>query len=451
MKWQPRNYQRRALEFMRDNARCAVWMSPGLGKTSTTGTFIEELLDRFEVSRVLWVATKRIAEDVVPVEFAKWDHLSYIPIRALDGTPKQRERMVHEHYYGVETITYELLAWLMRMYRERGRKLPWQMIVFDESSKLKAPGTQRFRALRRKQPDLPKYVIELTGSPAPQGLLNVWAPSFILDAGQRLGRTYPAFKERYFRPADFMGWRFEPRPGAVDAIHAQLKDITISMRAEDYLELPELVITDINTHLPHDVRALYQQLEQDMFLQLEHGAVEVANGGVLTGKCRQVANGALYLDGGNDRWQVLHDAKLDALDDIVEELEGNNLIVAYQFKSDLARLQDKYKHAVSIQEKDAVARWNAGEIQMLLLHPASAGHGLNLQHGGSHLALFGCPWSHDQYEQSIARIAGGLRRERTTFVYRILTNDTVDADVVRSLAEHRALQEVLKERMRKAA
>ena len=452
MKWVPKQYQIEAVEFILENPQCALWLEMGLGKTSATATAIAELMDRLEVFRVLVVAPLRVCKSVWPAEILKWDHLVDIEVREIEGSQKQRSKILDGDFVGIETINYEKLEWLFRdHFKKPTQPLPWDMIVFDESSKLKSAGTKRFRALRRWVDHMPR-VVHLTGSPAPAGLLNVWAPTFVLDKGERLGTTFTAFRERWFQ-TDHMGWKYEARPGTATMVRDKLSDITLSMRSKDYLDLPELIVSDIKVELPPSCRVQYRKLEDEMFLVLEHGTVEVANGGVLTNKCRQLANGALYLNGTTEIYAVSHSEKIAALDDIVEEREGRNLIVAYQFRSDLERLREHYPKAASVSDAEdpdkIIAEWNAGKHAMLLIHPASAGHGLNLQEGGNALAMFGVPWSLDLYEQTIARIAGGLRREVPTFVYRILCAGTVDEAVVASIENHTTIQETLKEQMKR--
>lgn len=450
MKWAPKSYQSEALDFVLAHERAALWLEMGLGKTSVAATAIAELMDRAEVSRVLVVAPKRVIKSVWPQELAKWDHLD-VPIREIEGSMRQRARLLDSPWCGVETINYEKLKWLFRDYL-KGRELPWDMVIFDESSKLKAVGTQRFRAIRRRVTDLnARRILQLTGSPAPSGLLNVWAPTFLLDGGERLGRTYTAFRDRWFT-TDFMGWAYLPRAGADEFIYNELADITLSMRSADHLDLPPLIVNDIWVDMPAGCQADYRELEDEMFLQLEHDTVEAANGGVLTNKCRQFANGALYVNGSTD-WRELHDAKFEALDDVIEENSGKPLLVAYQFKSDLARLRKRLPRATVYNEaKDPIeleSRWNRGEVPLMLIHPGSAGHGLNLQGGTDTLVLFGLGWSFDQYDQVIARIAGGLRRERPTFVHRLLTSGTVDRSVVEAIEGRRAVQDVLKDEVKR--
>jgi SNF2 family DNA or RNA helicase len=451
MKWIPKKYQEEALAFALEHEYAQLWLDKGLGKTSVALHAIADLMDRLEVSRVLVVSTRRITKNVWPSEVAKWDSLKHLPIRDIEGSPKRRSEMLDEPYYGIETITFEKLTWLFGAHLGRRGVLPWDMVIFDESSKLKQPGTRRFRSLRAWQDKLPR-TLNLTGSPAPSGLLNVWAPTFLLDAGERLGRTYTRYRDTWFA-TDFMGWKFEPVKGALEHIHKQLSDITLSMSAKDYLDLPPLVVNDIWLPFPDEAEQPYRQLEREMFLDLERGTVEVANGGVLTGKCRQIANGALYLNGESKEWQIIHDKKIEALDEILEEAMGRNIIVAYQFKSDLARLRAKYPTAAVLVGKDdhLIDEWNEGQHSMLILHPASAGHGLNLQDGGCDMVMFGMPWSFDQYDQCVDRIAGGLRRERPTFIHRILVECSVERAVVNSLNNNCTVQEALRQQMKLSA
>jgi SNF2 family DNA or RNA helicase len=458
MKWTPKNYQREALDAVLTQPRLQLWMDKGLGKTSVALTGIEQMMDEVRIVRTLVISTTRICTSVWPQEIAKWDHLNWIPIRHLAGSPTQRAAMLNTPWHGIETITFENMRWLFRDYLRAGVPMPWDLVVIDESSKMKAPGTRRFKALRRWQPALPR-VLELTGSPAPQGLLGVWGPAFFLDGGLSLApsptgpRTYANFKERWFSK-DYMGWKYTPRDGAEDMIKDKLGHLTLSLKASDYLDMPELQVRDLEVDLPPRCRAQYAELRARMYLALESGSVEAANGGVLTMKCRQMANGAMYTNVEGTAWEVMHDAKLDALDEIVEEAMGRPLIVAYQFKSDLARLRERHPHAAVLgltadKDRDTIDRWNNEEYAMLLMHPQSGGHGLNLQGGGCDMVFFGAPWSFDQYDQCMDRIAGGLRRTRPTFITRIATADTVDMDVLESLELNCTVQEVLKSRMRR--
>ena len=449
------------LDFAIDTPKAQLWAEMGLGKTVVAASAVADLMDQIKVSRVLIVAPLRVVETVWPNEFAKWSHLNHLPWRQIRGSAQRRAKMAEEPYYGIELINYENLKSLFLPYAARHKQdgaaqwshpFPWDMVIFDESSKLKDPGTQRFRTVRvvcRRM----ERVLHLTGSPAPNGLLNLWAPTFVLDQGERLGPTYTAYVDRWFKADDFRGWKLSPLPGAEDHVHEKLQDVTMSLRAQDYLDLPPVMTTDVKVDLPNRVRDTYREMEEEMFLQLASGTVEVANGGVLTQKCRQLAQGSLYVNQKNDNWEDLHDAKLKALDDIIEEAEGAPLLVAYAFKFDLHRLKKRYgQRAVSFtgssDTRGIINRFRAGEIPLLLIHPMSAGHGLDgLQDGTDSLVWYGMDWSPDRYEQTLARLAGGLRRKRPTFIYRIVANSTVDFDMINAVENGITIQDALKQRM----
>ena len=449
MKWESRPWQDHALDWLTLQDKSALWMQMGLGKTVVAASHILQRMDMGHVNRCLVVGPVRVIESVWPSELRKWDHLAGLPFRLVRGSMKHRAAMLAEPWHGIELLSYETLTWCIRDWG-RKRKLPWQMVVFDEVSKLKSPSTQRFRALRHRCQDF-HYVLELTGSPAPQGLENVWAPIYLMDQGQRLGRVYSynggGFMARWFRPSP-TGFGFEPTPSAHREIHEAVADITLAMRAEDYIDLPPLIVNDVWVDLPRDALALHAEMEKEMFVRLASGsAIEIANGGVLTGKCRQLANGAMYVE-RTTNWEAVHDAKLKALDEVDEEA-GGPLLVAYQFRSDLERLQKRYPWARTLERgrPETVEKWNAGKIPMLLIHPASAGHGLNLQHGGDTLVFMGCGYSYDQYEQTVARLAGGLRRERPVFVHRIVGRRTIDEAVLEALEGRCDVQTVLMKRL----
>ena len=450
MKWEPRPHQEQALPRIRKRldrfGAAHVWMDMGLGKTAVVATILAELLDDLRATRVLVVSTKRIIERVWPVELRKWDHLKHVPFRSCAGKrDTHRHAMFTEPYYGIELMTFGMLSHSMSMLKKK--RLPWDVIVYDESSKMKSPSTARFKAMRPRVTDI-EMTICMTGSPAPQGLLNVWAPMFLADKGERLGTTYTDYRNRFFYTHPGQPWKWVPQPWGVDEIHKRCDNIVVAMQAKDWLEMPPLTVNDVHVPWPSDrLQRTYRELEKDMFLQLEHGTVEAANGGVLTNKCRQFVNGALYLDGRHDRWQELHTAKLDALDDIVEELEGKPLIVAYQFQFDLAHLKKKYPKAVTLDDVTD-DDWNTGKYPMLLIHPASAAHGLNLQGGSDTLAFFGCGYSADLYEQTVARIAGGLRRGRHTMVHRIVMDESIDLDVLDCIEHNCSVQDSLMKRMK---
>lgn len=448
MKYTPHPYQKRATQAIIENERLALWMEMGLGKTVAAATAISELMDRCEVTRVLVVAPLRVCADVWPVEFQKWDHLNDIPVRLIRGSAKARERMLADDYVGVECINYELLKWMVEsLYDKRCRHMswPWDMVVLDESSKLKAVNTQRFRALRRRMPRTGRMV-QLTGSPAPQGLLDLWAPMFLLDSGERLETTFTMYREKFF-VNDATGWRWVPCAGANEAIHKRVADITISMRSRDYLDLPDRVENTIEVVLPPATRKQYETLENEMFLKLRTGDIEAMNAAVLVGKCAQFANGAMYTNDRGD-WEEVHKAKVDALRDVVEEAAGEPVLVAYSFKSDLARLRKAFPEGVEIRDHaNTIDDWNAGKIPVLFLHPASAGHGLNLQEGGHILVWFGIPWSYDLYSQTCARI-DRQGQTRPPFIHHIMCGSTIDESIMHALVGKRRVQDVLMDALR---
>ncbi len=448
MKYTPHPYQERATQAILDNDRIALWMEMGLGKTVATATAIAELMDRCELTRTLVVAPLRVCEHVWPNEFEKWNHLRRIPVRAIRGTAKERAKMLRDDFVGVECINYELLSWLIEeLYDRKERQMawPWEMVVLDESSKLKAVNTRRFRALRLRMPRNGRMV-QLTGSPAPQGLLDIWAPMFLLDSGARLETTFTRYRETYFRQ-DYTGWKWTPAVWAPEVIHKKVDDIAVSMRSRDYLDLPERVANVVSVDLPLHDRAKYRELEDEMFLKLRTGHVEAMNAAVLVGKTAQFANGAMYVN-GSDAWEEVHSCKVEALKDIVEEAAGESVMVAYTYKSDLARLRKAFPQGIELRdEKDVVERWNAGDVPLLFIHPASAGHGLNLQEGGRILVWFGIPWSYDLYSQTNARIdrQGQTRRP---FVHHIVTSNTIDERIMVALRDKRAVQDVLMEALK---
>lgn len=443
MHWTPRDYQQRIVDFITQRTAANVWAEMGLGKTSATLFALSHLFASGQINRVLIVAPRLVCTNVWPAEIAKWS--VPIPVRYIAGTVTKREQLITQPYAGIDLITYGNLRWLCKLWRPSWPSL-WDAVIYDEASNLKDPSTKRFQSLRARSGRFPRAVA-LTGSPAPESLLNVWGPVFCLDGGERLGRTFEAFKTRWFQRNPYT-YQTMPLPGAVEDISARIADITVSLRATDYLQLPPLHVTDIEIDLPRSCRAQYEDLRAEMYLKLRTGHVDATNAAVLSGKCRQAVQGAIYLsDDHSAAYEVTHDEKLEALDGIVREAR-DPLLIVYAFRHDRDRLLQRYPYAIDFTtEFDPVAlesRWNAGKVPMMLIHPRSAGHGLNLQGAGAAMVWFGLTPSWDQYDQCIARIAGGLRRERPTFVYRIRVRNTVEDDLIEALESKRALQEVLK-------
>lgn len=444
--YKPHDYQKKATQFILDHPRCALWLEMGLGKTVATATAVAELMDRGEVGRVLVVAPLRVTQHTWPKELRKWKHLSHIPFRSLRGSVRERTAKLDRPFGGIDLINYDLLAWLCESLA--GRPWPWQLTVFDESSKIKYPNTKRFRRLRNRRHHFDR-VVELTGSPAPNGLLDVWAPMHLLGCDE-LGGNFGAYRDRFFEPEDYMGWRYNIRPGAEDRIHAAVEPYVLAMKAEDYLEVPEVVSSFLEVELPEANRAQYAALEEEMYLRLEEEEVLASNVAALLQKCLQVSNGAVYTGVAGQPgkpWKELHEEKLKVLDDVIEEAEGQPVLVPYLFQHDAERILKRYAFAEHFKAANVIDRWNRGEIRLLTGHPASMGHGLNLQDGGHILAWFGLPWSLEQYEQTIARLHR-QGQERPVMVHHIITRGTVDYQVLTALLEKRTVQEVLKERLK---
>lgn len=424
-----------------------MWLDMGLGKTGISLTNIVERQNLVQVYGTLVVAPLRVIQTVWRQEAAQWEHTRHLRFSLIHGTPDERIR-AYRMPADVYLVNYEGLRWLcgqlIHTYLSRGKHLPFNQVIFDEVSKLKDPATHRHSAIRDILPFLP-YRLGLTGTPAANGYLDLFGQYLAVDSGARLGTSKSQFTERFFHQSGWgQGSKYEVDVGAEKRIEGIIGDITIQMSAEDYLDMPPIKFNDIWVDLPPKARARYERLERDMFMELDSGAeVEVFNAASLVNKCLQAANGAAYVETGGP-WDWLHDAKLEALGDIIEESAGKPLLLSYSFRHDAERIQKHFPGVNPINSKlgDAkinqlVEQWNLGKVPILMGHPASMGHGLNLQKGSDTIVMFGLPWSLEQYEQVINRIAGGLRRQRPIMVHRILARDTTD-DAVRQALEAKA-------------
>lgn len=435
------NYQNRIVEFIKDVPCCMCNVDMGLGKTAAAATAACDLLDTGEVRRVLIVAPLRVALFVWLQEFAKWEHLRDRSITLIRGTPAKRKAQALD---GAEfhVINKELLPWLVD-------NVPWQwdMVIVDESSGFKSHSTKRFKSFRTIR-DYISRVVCLTGTPTSNGLLDLWAQIYLLDKGQRLGRHFTRFRDIYFRPIDPNRWSWVIRANAEQKIHEAVKDICIAMRAEDYLELPERINNYVEVHLPQPARDAYEDLRVNLVLQLtEDKKVAAFNPAVLTGKLQQLTSGAMYKD-EEGTYVPIHDAKLDALEEIRDSHAGEPLLVFIHFKSDKERIMKRFKDAEYLgKDQSTVDRWCSGEIPMLLLHPASAGHGLNLQSGGRIAVWFTLPWSLENYQQANARLHRQGQRDRV-IIHHLVADRTVDAAVLRALDGKLKTQEDLLEALR---
>lgn len=400
------------------------------GKTVTTLTAIRDLMyDTFEVKRVLVVAPLRVARDTWPEEIRKWDHLKDLICSVVVGSVAERRRALQKKA-DIYIVNRENLVWLYEHC-----KMPFDMVVLDELSSFKNHQAKRFRAIKALRPKV-KRIVGLTGTPSGNGLMDLWAEFRILDMGERLGRYISQYRNLYFKPDKRNGmvvYSYKPLPGAEEAIYHQIADITVSMKATDYLEMPELVSVVKEVRLSEKEKERYDELKKSLVLELPGGEVTAANAASLTLKLSQMANGAIYTDGKDVA--AIHDRKLDALEDLVESANGKSVLVAYWFKHDKDRIRERME-ARELKEPQDFTDWNAGKIPVALIHPASAGHGLNLQQGGSILIWFGLTWSLELYQQTNARLWRQGQADKTVIIQHIVAKDTIDERILNVL-EHK--------------
>lgn len=431
MHYQPHEYQQYATNFIIKNPTSAVFLEMGLGKSVITLTAILELcLERFEVSRVLVIAPLRVARDTWPAEIQKWDHLKGLTYSVAVGTAAERRAALRQKTF-VHIINRENVQWLIE---ESG--IPWQydMVVIDELSSFKSHQSKRFKSLMKARPGV-RRMVGLTGTPSSNGLMDLWAEFRVLDMGKRLGRFITHYREQFFEPDRRNGMQvfsYKPRAGAEREIYRRIGDITISMRSTDYLQMPECVMNTVSVSLDSSEFEIYEAMESKMVTELDGIEIDAVNAAALTGKLCQLANGAIYTPDGNTVF--FHERKLEALEDLIEGANGKPVLVAYWYKHDLARIQERFKVHELKSSKD-IADWNAGKIPVAVIHPASAGHGLNLQAGGSTLIWFGLTWSLELYQQTNARLWRQGQQAETVAIHHIITRGTVDEDVMRSLSE----------------
>lgn len=409
------------------------------GKTVCTLTAIDHLMyDAFVVSKVLVIAPLRVAYDTWARECQKWDHLRHLTISKVLGTQRERAAAL-EARADIYIINRENVAWLVRWLQEHKKGWPFDMIVIDELSSFKDPRSQRFKALRKVRP-LAQRVVGLTGTPAPNGLLDLWSQIYLLDGGQRLEKTPGKYRERYFTPgrrSRDVVFDWAPREGSEEAIRGRISDICISMKAEDWLSLPPRIDTQRRVRIP-DMEA-YRRMEREKVLELAGGEVAAPTAAVLAGKLLQMANGAVYDAEKREVW--LHDEKLSALEEIVEEAQGQPVLCFYTYRHDVRRIRERLGGR-ELKTPEDIAAWNRGEVPLLLCHPAGAGHGLNLQEGGHIVVWFGLPWSLELYQQANARL---YRQGQTqpVRVYHIIAEGTMDENVMRVLAGKASRQDDL--------
>lgn len=434
MKYEPHDYQSYASRYIESHPIAAVFLDMGLGKTSITLTAIWNLLfDSFDVHKALVIAPLRVARDTWIAEADKWDHLQSLICSVAVGTEAQR-RGAFLKPADVYIINRENVQWLVE---ESSVPFDFDMIVVDELSSFKSHSTKRFKALMKVRPKAAR-IVGLTGTPASNGLMDLWAEFRLLDMGQRLGRFIGKYRTDYFSPDKRNGqiiYSYKPLPFAEDAIYKQISDITISMKSTDRLKMPELVNSEYTVQLSDSELGRYKEMKQELVLQLPEGEITASNAASLSGKLSQMANGAIYDDGGDVIH--LHDRKLDALEDLIEAANGKPVLVAYWFKHDLARITERLRKLhmpfSRLDDSDSIRRWNSGEIPVALIHPASAGHGLNLQSGGSTIIWFGLTWSLELYQQTVARLWRQGQTSETVVVQHIITKGTIDEQIMKAL------------------
>lgn len=446
-----REYQSLIVSYIQDKKRCAVWSSMGTGKSVSTATALEDLSLTEDVYPVLVIAPLRVARTTWPQEYQKWNHLKHRRVVTICGALKERQAALRMKA-DVFTVNFEQLEWLVEHF---GDKWPFRTVVVDEATKLKGfrlrQGTRRAKALARVAHTKIKRIILLTGTPSPNGLQDLWGQMWFVDKGDRLGRTFDAFKQRWFR-ASHTGFGVEATDQAQEQIQSALGDVCITIDAADWFDLKEPIVNVIRVELPPAARVLYKNMEKQMFMDLEGSQIEALNAAAKTQKCLQISSGAAYVDGG-PQWKKIHDEKLDALEEILEEAAGMPILVSYHFKSDLERLLKRFPQGRHLDKRsETIDDWNAGKIPLLFAHPASAGHGLNLQDGGNILVFFTVNWNLEEHQQIIERI-GPVRQlqaghNRPMFIHFILAADTVDELVLERLQSKREVQDILLSAMR---
>jgi SNF2 family DNA or RNA helicase len=438
MKYTPHEYQTYATNFILTHPVSAVLLDMGLGKSVITLTAIEELThDRFEVSRVLVIAPLRVATNTWPAEIAKWDHLSGLTYSVAVGTESER-RAALKRQADIYIINRENVTWLIE---KSGLPFNFDMIVIDELSSFKSHQSKRFKSLVKVRPKI-KRIVGLTGTPSSNGLMDLWAEFRLLDMGQRLGRYIGQYRRSFFVPDKTNGqiiYSYKPLPGAEKVIYQRIGDITISMKSGDYLKMPKLVINEVPVLMDPNEQELYDELRREMVTRLGKHEVDAANAAALSGKLLQMANGAVYDIAGETFW--IHDKKLEALEDLIEGANGKPVLIAYWFKHDLERIKARF-HVREIKTEKDITDWNNGVIPVAVVHPASAGHGLNLQAGGSTLIWFGLTWSLELYQQTNARLWRQGQTE-TVVIHHIICRDTIDEDVMKALRRKEKTQDSL--------
>lgn len=447
MNFVPHDYQKYCIDRIISDSSLGLFLDMGLGKTVITLTAVNELIyNRFEVGKVLVIAPKKVAETTWTNEAQKWEHLHNLRISRVIGTLAQRVRALNTPA-DVYVINRENVPWLVEYDRNSWR---FDMVVIDELSSFKSSKAQRFRSLCYVRQHI-KRLVGLTGTPASNGLIDLWAQIYLLDEGERLGKKITHFRTKYC-DCNTHGGHFSTyamKPGAEESIRSAISDICISMKAEDYLQLPECTVVDVPVYMDKRTEKRYEEFEREMLLQIDENTLDAGTAAVLSGKLMQFANGAVYDE--NKNAVEVHSGKLDTLSELVEGLNGQHALIFYNFRHDLERILRHFeKSPLAIRELKTdqdQADWNAGKIDLLLAHPASAGYGLNLQQGGHHVIWFGLNWSLELYEQANKRLHRQGQQERV-IIHRLITQNTRDVDVADALAGKQDVQNALLEALK---
>lgn len=439
MKYSPHDYQAYATDFILQNPVAAVFLDMGLGKSVITLTAIKDLcLDSFQVRKVLVIAPLRVARDTWPSEIEKWDHLKDLKYAVAVGTEMERKTALMQKA-NVYIINRENVQWLVE---ESGLPFDYDMVVIDELSSFKSFQAKRFRSLLKVRPTV-KRMVGLTGTPSSNGLMDLWAQFRLLDLGKRLGRFITHYRNQYFTPDKRNGqvvFSYKPLPGAEEAIYSAISDITISMKAIDHLNMPECVMNEVKVALSEKERKTYNTMKADLVVSLQGEEIDAGTAAALAGKLSQMANGAVY--GEDKKYIEFHNRKLDALEDLIEAANGKPVLVAYWFKHDLERIKKRFDVREISTSKD-IQDWNKGKIPVAVIHPASAGHGLNLQAGGSTMIWFGLTWSLELYQQANARLWRQGQQADTVVIHHIIAAGTIDERIMAALRNKDKTQSAL--------
>lgn len=438
MKYVPHEYQKVAEQWILKNNKCGLFLDMGLGKTITTYTAIEKLInDYIDIKKVLVIAPKRVAEDTWPTELEKWDHLETLKVSQVLGSPKERKKAL-EVDADIYVVTRDNVVWLADYL---GKNWDFDTLVIDELSSFKNHSSKRFKKLKTVTPYF-KRVIGLTGTPAPNSYMDLWSQIYLLDRGERLGKNITAFRRRFFDTYNRGMYNdYVLKKGAKEEIDILISDICISMKAKDYLKnLKEPIIIDVKAKMNKEEFKIYKQMEKDALIQLDNEDITALSAATVSNKLLQLANGSIYDDEKNTH--IIHSRKLEVLNELVEESQGENMLVFYTFKSDLERIKKEFPDAVKLEDDKDIKNWNQGKIKMLLAHPASAGHGLNLQNGGSIIVWYGLNWSLELYLQANARLQRQGQKNQVR-IYRIITEKSIDERVLDALNGKNVNQEKL--------